>query len=333
MVKKPIVSNAWKSFQDYLIDTDQFFELETLPKKIIVIGLGVIGIELGQALHKLGVDVTLAGLGKSIGGLTDPEIQDYVAKKYQDSLPISFDGAEVLGEDNGKLLVKISGKVEAFDRALLAMGRTPNFGGLGLEYLNLSLNRGVPRYSDTTYLIDGYSHIYLVGDNNVSRPLLHEAADQGRIAGFNAVRASNQCFVKRVSLGITFSDPNIATVGKRYQQLKDQQIDFVTGKVSFEGQGRSIVKSKEQGLLHLYARRSDGTLLGAELQAPEGEHLAHLLAWAIANNMTVDEVLAMPFYHPTVEEGVRTALRDASKALAMKSHDVELFRCGDTPIR
>ncbi|WP_119344309.1 NAD(P)/FAD-dependent oxidoreductase [Facilibium subflavum] len=191
----------------------------------------------------------------------------------------------------------------------------------------------MPKYCRTTYQLDQYPNIYLVGDTNAARPVLHEAADQGRIAGFNAVRTQTQCFQKRTSLSITFSDPNIATVGLRFAQLIDQNIDFVTGKVSFEGQGRSIVKSKEQGLLHLYARKKDGKLLGAELQAPQGEHLAHLLAWAVANHMTVDDVLAMPFYHPTVEEGVCTALRDASNKLSVKTHDVELFRCGDTPIR
>ncbi len=331
---KPIIPKSWQVFNRHIIDTNQFFELEDLPERMVVIGLGIIGIELGQALAKLGIDVTLVGLGKSIGGLSDPVIQEYVASKYVEQLNISFNGANLLGIDhNDKLQVEIEGKIKLFDKALLAMGRTPNLSQLKLEVLGLSLDKGIPRYSETTYQLQQQPHIYLVGDGNAQRPLLHEAADQGRIAGFNAVRADSQCFTKRVALAITFSDPNIATVGMRYQEIISSDIDFVIGKVSFEGQGRSIVKSKEQGLLHLYARKSDGKLLGVELQAPEGEHLAHLLAWAIANQMTVDEVLTMPFYHPVIEEGVRTALRDASKQLATKEHDLELFRCSDMPIR
>ena len=91
-----------------------------------------------------------------------------------------------------------------------------------------------------------------------------------------------ECFKRRVALGITFSDPNIATVGLRHSELVETGREFVTGKVSFEGQGRSIVKLKEQGLLHVYAEKTTGKILGAELQAPDGEHIAHLIAWAIS---------------------------------------------------
>ncbi|NQZ01505.1 MAG: dihydrolipoyl dehydrogenase, partial [Bdellovibrionales bacterium] len=158
------------------------------------------------------------------------------------------------------------------------------------------------------------------------------AADEGRIAGYNAVHPT-ECFKRRVNLGITFSDPNIATVGQSYQQLTDQGRGFVTGAVSFEGQGRSIVKLKEQGMLHVYADPHSGELLGAELQAPDGEHLAHLLAWAISLKLSVQEALKMPFYHPVIEEGLRTALRDAASRLNEPPGDFELFRCDDLPIR
>jgi dihydrolipoamide dehydrogenase len=106
----------------------------------------------------------------------------------------------------------------------------------------------------------------------------------------------------------------------------------VTGEVSFEGQGRSIVKLKEKGMLKLFAARKDGEILGAELFAPDGEHLAHLIAWGIAMKLTVQEMLTMPFYHPVVEEGLRTALRDARDKLESQG-EFELFRCQDTPIR
>ena len=331
----PVMPKAWHQYREHLIDTDQFFELESLPKKIAVIGLGVIGIELGQALHKLGIEVKLIGLGKSIGGISDPILQNYIAEKYQEQLNIAFDGADIQGiDEHNQLKVEIDGKIETFDKAVLALGRRPNFDKLQLENAQINLTqKGIPKYSETTYQSLSHNHIYFVGDNNAQRPLLHEAADQGRIAGYNAVRAEAHCFQKRTFLAITFSDPNIAVIGKSYQKLLDNDEDFVIGQVSFEGQGRSIVKSHEQGMLRLYARKKDGKLLGVELQAPQGEHLAHLLSWAISNQMSVNEILAMPFYHPTVEEGVRTALRDASKQLDLASTGIELFRCGDTPIR
>ncbi|MCB0391986.1 MAG: dihydrolipoyl dehydrogenase [Bdellovibrionales bacterium] len=330
---RPIIPKTWLEFKDYLIDTNDFFELENLPQSMAVIGMGVIGSELGQALSRLGVKVVGVTVGKAIGGLTDPDIQDYVAQKLSQEMPLHFNGAELVGvSENGLLRIKADDKIYEVEKALVAMGRRPNVDNLGLENLKLEMDtKGVPAINFNTLNVKGYDHIYLPGDVNADRPILHEAADEGNIAGFNAVN-EGQCFQRRTSLGITFMDPNIAFVGQTWAQLKEQKIEFESGEVTFEGQGRSIVKLKEQGLLRVYADKRTGRLLGAEMQAPDGEHLAHLLAWSISLKLTVFEALKMPFYHPVVEEGLRTALRD----LACKVGECpaeELLRCQDPPIR
>ena len=102
-------------------------------------------------------------------------------------------------------------------------------------------------------------------------------------------------------------------VGQRFADLDEREI--VVGSVDFSNQGRARVAVANRGMLRLYASRQDGRLLGAEMCAPHGEHLAHLLALAIGNRQTVYELLRMPFYHPTFEEGLRTAPRDASRRL------------------
>jgi len=173
--------------------------------------------------------------------------------------------------------------------------------------------------------------IYLAGDVNGRRAILHEAADEGRIAGYNAVRNSQECFAGRVPLAITFCEPNIAVIGQSFGDLKASNETFITGKASFEGQGRSIVKMMETGLLHIYAEPETGKLLGAELFAPDGEHLAHLLAWAIGAGWTAAKTLSMPFYHPVIEEGMRTALRGIQKQVSVGKSPIELFRCINPP--
>ncbi len=324
---RPIIPKPWMDYRSHLITTDEFFELENLPKKMAVIGLGVIGIELGQALKKLGVEVVGITVGKSIGGLTDPEIQDYVLEKFSEEMTIHTNGAQLVGlSETGQLKVEADGKLYEVDKALVAVGRQANLDRVNFDVLGVEKN-----IDPNTMKLKSFPHILIPGDVNGDRPILHEAADEGVIAGHNAV-FDEVCFKRRVSLGITFSEPNIATVGKSYSQLKEDAVDFVIGEVSFEGQGRSIVKLKEQGLLHVYADKKSGLILGAELQAPDGEHLAHLLAWAISFGLTVHEALRMPFYHPVVEEGLRTALRGAARQIEGHT-DKELFRCQDPPIR
>ena len=330
---RPIIPQSWLDYKDHLIDTNQIFEMEKLPQSMAIIGMGVIGSELGQALSRLGVDVVGITVGRALGGLTDPDLQEYVIEKLSQEMPLHFNGADLVGiSEKGFLQVKADDKIYEVEKALLSLGRKPNLDNLGLENLNLEVDkRGIPLVDIYTQKIKGYDHLFLPGDVNANRPILHEAADEGNIAGFNAVN-EGQCFQRRCSLGVTFMDPNIAFVGKTWTQLKKQNIDFEYGEVSFEGQGRSIVKLKEQGMLRVYAEKVTGRILGAELQAPDGEHLAHLLAWSISVKLSVFESLKMPFYHPVVEEGLRTALRD----LACKIEDCpadELLRCQDPPIR
>ncbi len=327
----PIIPKPWMEFREHIITTDQFFELDKLPETVAVIGLGVIGLELGQALNRIGVNVLAAGLGKEIGGASEPELQDYIIKKLSEEMPIYTNGANLVGTENGKLLVEVDGKRVPVDKAIVAVGRRPNVFNLGLENLAPELQGKVPEFNKSDFSLKNFEHLYLVGDVTAERTLLHEAADEGFIAGHNAVNGK-QCFQKRPMLGITFSDPNIATIGSRYKELKEQNQDFVTGFVSFEGQGRSIVKLKEKGMLKIFAESSSGKILGAELFAPDGEHLAHLIAWGMAMKLTVQEMLTMPFYHPVVEEGLRTALRDARSKLESPG-EFELYRCQDTPIR
>jgi dihydrolipoamide dehydrogenase len=114
---------------------------------------------------------------------------------------------------------------------------------------------------------------------------------------------------RRTPIGLVFSDPQMATVGVPFGQLDAAKV--VTGAVSFEDQGRSRVMLRNQGVLHVYVDIDSGRLLGAEMIGPDAEHIAHLLAWVVQLEQTVDGVLALPFYHPVVEEGLRTALRDA----------------------
>jgi len=328
---RPLIPDSMKDYKSHILTSDDIFELDSLPNSVAVVGLGVIGIELGQALSRLGVDVTGITLDKAVGGLSDPDIQDYAAMKFETEFPIHYGSAElkeITKED--KIKVQVGDKKLVVDKVILSMGRRSNVDKLNLEKTSVKLtDRGIPKYNKNTMATEGAKHIFVPGDMNGDKPILHEAADEGIIAGQNALEDEPVCFKRRTSLGITFTDPNIATIGKRHSEIEE---DFVTGEVTFEGQGRSIVKLKEIGLLHVYVSKKTCEVIGAELMAPDGEHLAHLLAWGMSLKLTVFEMLKMPFYHPVIEEGLKTALRNAASKLP-DSKSQELHRCADTPIR
>jgi dihydrolipoamide dehydrogenase len=323
----PAIPAMLRAAADRLVVNDHVFDWEELPQSAAVFGPGVIGLELGQALHRLGMRVRIFGRGSGIGPLSDPAVRAYATQTFQDefyldpnaqvqALERSADGVSIRYVDRSGETVS-----ETFDYIIAATGRTPNVHNLGLEHTGIVLDaKGIPLYDRTTMQC-GASAIFIAGDVNNDVPLLHEAADEGRIAGENAASYPDiRAGLRRTPLAVVFTDPQIATVGARYAELPSSR--YVTGIVSFEDQGRSRVMLRNRGLLHVYAEIGTGRLLGAEMTGPDAEHLAHLLAWAIQGKLTVHEALERPFYHPVVEEGLRTALRDAAMKLvaASKAH-------------
>lgn len=322
----PTIPKQLESFKEYLITTDYLFEQETLPKNIAVVGLGVIGIELGQALHRLGLNILGIARREMIAGISEPEIREYVIRKMSEEMNLSFTGIQSVEKREGKLLIKTKDKEILADKVLVTTGRKPNLKSLNLENISCELESNqVPKFCSETFKLKGFDHLYLVGDVTNEKPILHEASDEGKIAGFNAVNSEHTPFQTRVPLEITFCDPNIASTGLKYEDLVEAGINFEVGKVMFEGQGRSIVKLKEIGMLKVFGDKKTGKLLGAEMFGPENEHIAHLLSWAISLEMTVNEVLALPFYHPVIEEGLRTALRDLRDKVDEVSPPLEIY--------
>jgi len=308
---------------DRLVVNDDIFDWTDLPRSVAVFGPGVVGIELGQALSRLGVEVLVFGRGGPLGPLTDPK----VAAAAKESLGREF----YLDTDaNVSRVTRIGNAVQIeYDRldgqqlnvevdyVIAATGRSPNVKGLALENTSLALDeKGVPVFDPATMRI-GDSHAFIAGDVDSDRPILHEASDEGHIAGENAARFPLVTPQQRSSpLGIVFSDPQMAMVGDRFADLDGENI--VIGEVSFKDQGRSRVMLKNDGLLRVYASERSGRFLGAEMFGPRAEHMGHLLAWAHQSGMTIGQMLDMPYYHPVIEEGLRTALRDADRKLRQR---------------
>ena len=312
------VPPIFEAVRSRLIINDDVFAWETLTDSIAVFGAGVIGLELGQALHRLGVHVRVFGKGDRLGVLTDPVVRAAAQKAFTDefSLQINADVRSV-GLSADGVVVEWRGasgetKSETFAFALVAAGRKPNLAGLGLEHSGARFDASGRVEFDRTTTQAGAGAIFFAGDVNPEVPLLHEAADEGRIAGENAARFPDvKSGLRRSPLSIVFTDPELAVAGMSFSNLAGRESDVVIGEVSFEDQGRSRVMRKNRGAARVYADRSSGRFLGAEMAGPRAENIGHLLAWSHQQGMTIDQMLTMPFYHPVVEEGIRTALRDA----------------------
>ncbi|MDH3342397.1 MAG: dihydrolipoyl dehydrogenase, partial [Gammaproteobacteria bacterium] len=317
----PIIPAAWQPCAENILTSDEIFELEELPASVAVVGLGSIGLEIGQALSRLGVAVTGIDQVETVAKLTDPVVSDLAVDAIGKEFPLWLGAAANLEMQTDGVKVSSGEQSVVVEKVLASLGRRPNLDQLGLENLSIELDeRGIPVYDPHTMQI-GDSAIFIAGDVNGDRALLHEAGHEGRVAGYNAVHEIT-AFKRKTFLGITFCDPNIATVGKQLDELNEAEI--VIGEIQFAPVGRALIMGKNRGVLRVYANKADGQLLGAAMACVKAENLAHLLAWSIQQGLSVQDLLKMPFYHPVIEEALQAALYHALGQLDIKEEVVEL---------
>ncbi|MDX1648526.1 MAG: dihydrolipoyl dehydrogenase [Myxococcota bacterium] len=326
----PVLPPPYDAIREHVMVSDDVFELEDLPRSLAVAGTGIVGLELGQALARLGVDVAFFNPDREVGPFRDPELQRVAREVLGEELVLHL-GADVHEAQPVPGGVRLrwrsadgDDRDAVFERVLVAAGRRPALEDLDLAKAGAPPGEGgVPPWDPRTTQVADLP-LFLAGDASGHRPLLHEASDEGRIAGANAAAFPDvETRERRTKLVVAFTDPQIGLVGASWDALDPGEVEV--GEVSYADQGRARVAGANRGLVRLYARRRGCQLVGAEMLGPRVEHMAHLLAWAVQEGMTVQHALRMPFYHPVFEEGLRTALRELASKLEVTGE----CRCED----
>jgi len=318
---RPFIPQWLQPVAHKTISTDQLFELDTLPKRFGILGLGAIGLEMGLALSRMGISVVAADVANTIGGIQDPKITQAALKEFESNFTFYLgEAAELTPQENG-LSMQVQGHTHEVDLLLAALGRRSNLDQLKLDNAGISLNKsGSVDFNPNTMQI-GDTPIYIAGDANSDRTLMHEAAAEGAIAGYNASHETPVAFKRKTSIGIAFADPDIITVGASFNSIDEKAI--LIGTALGRSNGRNRILHGTNDILRLYADATTGKLLGAAMLGKRAEHLAHLLALAIDRGETAHSLMELPFYHPTVEEMLQSALQDIARKIP-KEHGLPL---------
>ena len=330
-----------------LLTSDTVFELSDLPKSMAVVGAGAIGLELAQAFTRLGVDVTLFNQVKRVASLKDNDINnkaiDCLSREltmHLGSKIINVGSEAVDSQENEDDSSSAAAFIDYEDSAgasqqwqgeyvLVATGRRNNIEELGVENLGVELDeKNRPKQLDKKTGKIGDLDVYIVGDANANIPLLHVASDEGFSAGSMVCDNKKDAYIRppATPFSIVFCSPQIVNVGMSLPEIQeDSELEHVIGKVSFDNQGRSRVMGVNCGLLHIYGCKKTDRILGASMVAPDAEYIGHILAMAITNNLSIKDMLDTPFYHPTILEGLRTALRDVQRLMEIpyQSNDTQ----------
>jgi len=312
---RPRIPDVFEEVKSKILTTDNFFEQEKLPDSIAVVGLGVVGVELAQALARLGVKVQVYEEYKTIAGIQDEKVFHHALSLQQQYYPIHFNTKITkVTEQAGKFLIEWkNGRLEV-DQVLLCAGRESNIDQLNLGKLGLdTTDTANTLYDSCTLQINDFP-IYVAGDVSSQKMVVHEAAEEARVAVYNAMHTKKKKLAKP-ALNIVFTDPPIARVGQSLNELDQEKC--VIGEFDFALQGRATLKGENHGVVRVYVNSRNGHILGAEMIAPGAENFAHLLMMAIQNEIPLHKLLQLPIYHPVLEEGLRQALVNAKSKSAV----------------
>ena len=296
--------------------------LDKIPRKMVVIGAGVIGLELGSVYARLGTDVTVVEFLDAITPGMDAEVQKTFQKILKKQGMRFIMGAAVQDVERLKTKTKVSYKLRKDDSehqldtdvVLVATGRKPFTDGLGLTALGVEMSdRGQIKTND--HWQTNIPGIYAIGDAIDGPMLAHKAEDEG-MATAEVIAGKHGHVNYGVIPGVIYTHPEVANVGMTEDALKDSGRAYKVGKFSFMGNGRAKANFAADGFVKILADKTTDRILGAHIIGPSAGDLIHEICVAMEFGASAQDLAMTCHAHPTYSEAVREA------ALA----------CGDGPI-
>jgi dihydrolipoamide dehydrogenase len=289
---------------------------DRVPKSLLVIGSGAIGIEFASFFRTLGSEVTVVEVLPQILPVEDAEIAAFARKQFEKQGMKIFTGAKVTKLEKKKDSVSATyedGKGNAqtaeFERVISAVGVVGNVENLGLEKLGVKIERG-------TIVIDGYCRtnvpgIYAIGDVAGPPMLAHKAEHEGVVCVEAIKGLKPHPMDKNLIPGCTYCAPQVASVGLTEAAAKEKKVEVRTGRFPFVGNGKAIALGEDQGMVKVIFDKKTGQLLGAHMVGAEFTEL--IQGYVIAMNLetTEEELMHTVFPHPTLSEMMKEAVLDA----------------------
>jgi mercuric reductase len=292
-------------------------ELEALPKSLIVIGGGYVGCELAQLFARAGVKVSVVSR-RGLSPEGEPEISAALTRYFADEEISVISGVTYrrIGRMEGGIVLEVERERETLllqaERVLIATGRTPNTGGLGLAEAGVALTRGGGIEVDDR-MRTTRTDVYAAGDVTGLDQFVYMAAYGAKIAAENALNGDKRRYDRSAMPAVVFTDPQVASVGLTEAAARKAGHDVKTSLLPLEQVPRALAARDTRGLIKLVADRNTGRLLGAHILAPEGADSVQTAALAIRHGMTVKELGETIFPYLTTVEGLKLAAQTFDK--------------------
>lgn len=298
-----------------ILSSDEALALQEIPKSMIVIGGGYIGVELGQTYAKFGTKVTilegadhiLPGFEKQLSQLVGKNLKNAEVDIYTNALAQTSEATDKdvtvtfkVGEETKNVTAEY---------VLVTVGRKPNTNDIGLENIGITMSdRGLIEIDSQCRT--SVEHIYAIGDIVPGPALAHKASYEGKVAA-EAIAGMNSVLDYKVIPAVVFSEPEIASVGLSETEAKEQGYNVQTGRFSFGANGRSLALDNTEGFVKIVADKDTGLVLGSQIVGPEASNLIAELGLAIEMAATLEDIALTIHAHPTLGEIVMEAAEGA----------------------
>ena len=316
---RPLVPKIPGLDQVEYLTSDTIWNLEQLPKRLVILGGGPIGCELAQAFARLGSKVSLIEMGKQLLGREDRDVAAVVqAALEHDGVDVRLGhrAVEVKGGDSPALVVehgKEKDKV-SFDALLVAIGRSANVEGYGVDTLDLGLRKNQTIETDE-FLRTRFPNIYCVGDVTGPYQLTHAGAHQAWYAAVNALFGGIKSFRTdyRVLPACTFTEPEAARVGLSEAEAKQQGTDVEVVKYEMSELDRAVAESATAGFVKVLVTPGQDKILGASVVGERAGELIAVFALAMKQGIGLDKILGTVFAYPTFAEAIKSVAGERRK--------------------
>ncbi|HAT72365.1 MAG TPA: dihydrolipoyl dehydrogenase [Elusimicrobia bacterium] len=305
---RPIFPPPFRDYQEQLTDSDRIFDLPRLPKSLLIVGGGVIGLEFACFFNAIGVEVSVLELLPDILAGEDPQVSRAVRSSFEKrGIKFHFGkkAAGVVFSGGLKTVELEDGTRLAAEEIMVGAGRAADLTGMGLETLGLPWDRRGVKVNDR--LLTSAPNIYAVGDVNGISLLAHSAGRQGEIAAENIMGAS-RAFDADIVPKCVYAWPEVGTVGLNKAQAEARGLTVKTSRAFYLGIGKAVATDETEGFVQLVFDAADETVLGAQIVGGPATELIHVLALAVKLKLKRRDLREIIYAHPTMAEAIHEAL-------------------------
>ncbi|HEX2956551.1 MAG TPA: dihydrolipoyl dehydrogenase [Chitinispirillaceae bacterium] len=312
---RPRVIPGFEFDESTILSSTGILSLKALPKSLLILGGGAIGVEFAHIMNAFGVEVHLVEMMSRLLPIEDEEVSELLRKSfvkrgvkvYTSTKALSYakkdNGVDVILQDSADAKIQIP-----VEKILVVTGRTPNTDGIGLEKIGITTEKGYVPFGD--YYQTKNDSVYAIGDVVATPLLAHVASKEGEIAVEHIAGHATQKSIQFDQIpGAVYCEPQIASFGMKLKEAKDKGIQCKETSFPYRGAGKSVAVGKPDGFVKIVFNEETHEILGAHIVGADASELIHELLLAKTTELLPNDLATMIHVHPTISETVMEAAR------------------------